>query len=114
MLTDVVETMELAKEETFGPVAAILSFTDEADVVGRANDSDYSLPAYLFTRDVNRVVRMTEALEYGTVGARDASISALQAPFGGIKESGIGREGGPIGVDEYVDVKYVSLGGVRS
>jgi succinate-semialdehyde dehydrogenase/glutarate-semialdehyde dehydrogenase len=112
VLTDVVESMELTQEETFGPVAAILAFEDEADVVARANDTPYGLAAYFFTNDVNRVVRMSEALEYGTVGVNDASISAVQAPFGGVKESGIGREGGPLGVDEYVDVKYVSLGGV--
>jgi succinate-semialdehyde dehydrogenase/glutarate-semialdehyde dehydrogenase len=113
VLTGVDETMELTKEETFGPVAAILPFDDESDVIARANDTVYGLAAYFFTRDVNRVVRMTEALDYGTVGVNDASISAVQAPFGGVKESGIGREGGPLGVDEYVDVKYVSLGGVH-
>jgi succinate-semialdehyde dehydrogenase/glutarate-semialdehyde dehydrogenase len=112
VLTGVNDTMDLTREETFGPVAAILPFDDEADVIARANDTVYGLAAYFFTRDVNRVVRMTEALDYGTVGVNDASISAVQAPFGGVKESGIGREGGPLGVDEYVDVKYVSLGGV--
>lgn len=112
VLTDVVETMELTKEETFGPVAAILTFEDEVDVLARANGTPYGLAAYFFTRDVNRVVRMSEALEYGTVGVNDASISAVQAPFGGLKESGIGREGGSLGIDEFLDVKYVSMGGV--
>jgi succinate-semialdehyde dehydrogenase/glutarate-semialdehyde dehydrogenase len=112
VLTGVEEKMELTKEENFGPVAAILPFDDEADVVRRANDTDYGLAAYFFTRDINRVVRVSEALEYGTVGVNDATISAVQAPFGGVKESGVGREGGPLGVDEYVDVKYVSLGGL--
>jgi succinate-semialdehyde dehydrogenase / glutarate-semialdehyde dehydrogenase len=113
VITDVEESMEVTREETFGPVAAILSFVDERDVVARANDTPYGLAAYVFTRDVNRVIRITEALDYGTVGVNDASISAVQAPFGGVKESGVGREGGPLGIDEYVDVKYVSLGGLR-
>ena len=113
ILVGVDESMQLTKEETFGPVAAIMPFTDEDEVVARANDTDYGLAAYFFTRDLNRAVRITEALEYGTVGVNDASISAVQAPFGGAKESGLGREGGPLGVAEYIEVKYVSLGGLR-
>ena len=113
ILVGVDESMQLTREETFGPVAAIMPFTDEGEVVARANDTDYGLAAYFFTRDLNRAVRITEALEYGTVGVNDASISAVQAPFGGVKESGLGREGGPLGVAEYVEVKYVSLGGLR-
>lgn len=113
VITGVLETMELTREETFGPVAAVLSFTDEDDVLRRANDTDFGLAAYFFTKDVNRVVRMSEGLEYGTVGVNDASISAVQAPFGGVKESGIGREGGSLGLEEYLEVKYVSLGGLR-
>jgi succinate-semialdehyde dehydrogenase / glutarate-semialdehyde dehydrogenase len=113
ILVGVDESMQLTKEETFGPVAAIMPFTDEGEVVARANDTDYGLAAYFFTRDLNRAVRITEALEYGTIGVNDASISAVQAPFGGVKESGLGREGGPLGVAEYVEVKYVSLGGLR-
>jgi len=112
VLIDVVESMQLTQEETFGPVAPILSFTDEADVIARANDTDFGLAAYFFTSDLNRAIRVTEALEYGTVGLNDASISAVQAPFGGVKESGIGREGGFLGVEEYVEVKYVSVGGL--
>lgn len=106
------ETMLLAREETFGPVAPIFTFTDEDDVVHRANDSDYGLSGYFFTRDLNRAIRVAERLEYGTVGLNDASISAVQAPFGGVKQSGIGREGGPLGVDEYLDTKYLSVGGL--
>ena len=113
ILVGVDESMQLTREETFGPVAAIMPFTDEDEVVARANDTDYGLAAYFFTRDLNRAVRITEALEYGTVGVNDASISAVQAPFGGVKESGLGREGGPLGIEEYVEVKYVSLGGLR-
>ena len=106
------ESMQLAKEETFGPVAPIFTFTDEDDVVRRANDSDYGLAAYFFTADLNRAIRVAERLDYGTVGVNDASISAVQAPFGGVKESGIGREGGPLGIEEYLEVKYVSVAGL--
>ncbi len=106
------ESMLLAQEETFGPVAPVFTFTDEDDVVRRANDSDYGLAGYFFTRDLNRGIRVAERLEYGTVGLNDAQISAVQAPFGGVKQSGIGREGGPLGVEEYLDTKYVSLGGL--
>lgn len=112
VLTGADESMLVAKEETFGPVAALFSFATEDEVLQRANDTDFGLAAYFFTRDVNRVVRLTEGLEYGTVGVNDAMISAVQAPFGGVKESGIGREGGPLGLDEYLDVRYVSLGGL--
>jgi succinate-semialdehyde dehydrogenase / glutarate-semialdehyde dehydrogenase len=112
VVTGADETMLLSREETFGPVAPVFTFTDEDDVLARANDSSYGLAAYFFTSDLNRAVRVSERLEYGTVGVNDAQISAVQAPFGGMKESGTGREGGPLGVAEYLEVKYVSLGGL--
>jgi succinate-semialdehyde dehydrogenase / glutarate-semialdehyde dehydrogenase len=112
ILTGVDESMALAQEETFGPVAPIFTFETDDEVVARANASRYGLAAYFFTNDLNRAVRVAEALEYGTVGVNDASISAVQAPFGGVKESGIGREGGPLGMAEYLEYKYVSVAGL--
>lgn len=112
ILTGADESMLLAREETFGPVAPIFTFSSDDEVVARANDSDFGLAAYFFTSDLNRAIRVSERLEYGTVGVNDASISAVQAPFGGVKESGIGREGGPLGIEEYLEVKYVSVAGL--
>ncbi|WP_104134072.1 MULTISPECIES: NAD-dependent succinate-semialdehyde dehydrogenase [unclassified Cryobacterium] len=112
VLTGVTDEMIIARDETFGPVAPIFEFDTEEEVIERANNSPFGLAAYFFTRDVNRLVRVSEALEYGTVGANDGSISAVQAPFGGVKESGIGREGGHWGMDDYMDIKYISLAGL--
>ncbi|MDX2378004.1 NAD-dependent succinate-semialdehyde dehydrogenase [Microbacterium sp. LRZ72] len=107
------DTMLVSQEETFGPVAPIFEFDTEEEVVRQANNSPFGLAAYFFTRDVNRIVRVSEALDYGAIGANDGSISAVQAPFGGVKESGLGREGGSWGMDEYMDVKYISLAGLN-
>ena len=91
-----------------------MPFDNEDEVVRRANDTVYGLAAYYYTRDVGRVVRLMEKLEYGTIGVNDGMPSTAQAPFGGLKESGFGREGGRQGIEEYLDTKYVSLGGVAS
>lgn len=113
LLIDVDESMQVMQEETFGPVAPLVPFTDEDDVVARANATPYGLSAYLFTRDINRAIRVSEALEFGTVGINDSTFSAVQAPFGGVKESGVGREGGFLGLDEFMEYKFVSIGNVR-
>jgi succinate-semialdehyde dehydrogenase/glutarate-semialdehyde dehydrogenase len=114
VLDNVTEDMLIYREETFGPVAGVTVFDDEDEVVRMANDTVYGLAAYFHTRDYARLLRVAERLEYGIVGANDGIISSAAAPFGGIKESGYGREGGPQGIDEYLDVKYVSIGGVGS
>jgi succinate-semialdehyde dehydrogenase/glutarate-semialdehyde dehydrogenase len=102
--------MLVAREETFGPVAPLIAFDSENEVVRLANDTPFGLAAYFFTQNVGRVWRVAEALEYGIIGANDALPSTAQAPFGGFKQSGLGREGGAVGIDEYLEVKYVSLG----
>jgi succinate-semialdehyde dehydrogenase/glutarate-semialdehyde dehydrogenase len=112
VLADVTPTMLLSREETFGPVAGLQPFDTEAEAVALANDTVYGLAAYFHTRDYARLLRVAEQLEYGIVGANDGMPSTPNAPFGGVKESGIGREGGSTGIDEYLDVKYLSIGGV--
>jgi succinate-semialdehyde dehydrogenase/glutarate-semialdehyde dehydrogenase len=110
VITGMTKAMRLWREETFGPVAPVATFRSEEEAVRMANDSEYGLAAYFFSRDVARLVRVAEALEYGIVGANDAAPSTAQAPFGGMKHSGLGREGGRWGVEEYCEIKYVSLG----
>jgi succinate-semialdehyde dehydrogenase/glutarate-semialdehyde dehydrogenase len=112
VLTGVRRGMKVLEEETFGPVAPIAPFRDEAEAVALANATRYGLAAYLWTRDLARAFRVSEALEYGLVGVNDGVPSAMapQAPFGGIKDSGLGREGGPWGLEEYLEVKLISMG----
>jgi succinate-semialdehyde dehydrogenase/glutarate-semialdehyde dehydrogenase len=114
VLTGVTSSMRVAREETFGPVAPLLRFRDEAEVIRLANDTDAGLAAYFYTRDLARSWRVQEALEYGMVGVNTGLISTEVAPFGGIKESGLGREGSRYGIDEYTELKYVCVGGIAT
>jgi succinate-semialdehyde dehydrogenase/glutarate-semialdehyde dehydrogenase len=109
VLTSVARGMRILEEETFGPVAPVVPFTDEADAVRQANDTPFGLAAYLWTRDLSRAFRVAEALDYGIVGVNDGLPSTAQAPFGGMKMSGVGREGGRWGIEEFLDVKYMSI-----
>ncbi len=112
VLAGVTADMLCTQEETFGPVAPVLRFSDEAEVIALANNTDYGLASYFYSRDVARVFRVAEALEYGMVGVNTGLISNEVAPFGGVKQSGLGREGSVYGMDEYLEMKYVCLGGV--
>jgi succinate-semialdehyde dehydrogenase / glutarate-semialdehyde dehydrogenase len=112
VLEGVTPDMLISHEETFGPVAGVSRFETEAEAIRLANDTVYGLCAYFHTRDYARLLRVAEQLEYGIVGANAGIISAANVPFGGVKESGYGREGGAVGVDEYLDVKYVLVAGV--
>ena len=112
VLEAVTPDMLICSEETFGPVAGISRFETEEEAIRLANDSVYGLCAYFHTRDYARLMRVAEKLDYGIVGANAGIISAANAPFGGVKESGYGREGGSVGIDEYLDVKYVLVAGV--
>ncbi|MCC6870492.1 MAG: aldehyde dehydrogenase family protein [Burkholderiales bacterium] len=112
VLRNVTTQMLITGEETFGPVAPIYRFRDDREVIELANATQYGLAAYFFSRDIGRVWRVAEALEYGIVGVNTGLISTALAPFGGIKESGIGREGSAHGIDEYVELKYILMGGI--
>lgn len=109
VLENIDQSMELVREEIFGPIAPILSFKNEVDVLSKVNQSSVGLAAYFFTNDINRIYYMAEQLEVGMVGVNGAQLSVPQAPFGGIKESGLGREGGRQGIDEFLEEKYISL-----
>jgi len=112
LLTDVGMEMDIAGTEIFGPVAAIYGFESEEEVIALANDTPYGLAAYLWTRDVGRVFRVSEALEYGMVAVNEVLSSNPATPFGGIKESGLGREGSRYGLEDFVEIKYIALGGI--
>jgi len=112
ILTGVTAQMDVAREETFGPLAPLFRFDDEADVVRQANDTEFGLAAYFYAHDLSRVFRVAEALEYGMVGINTGLISTEVAPFGGMKSSGLGREGSRYGLDEYLEIKYLCLGGI--
>ncbi|MQU13513.1 MULTISPECIES: NAD-dependent succinate-semialdehyde dehydrogenase [unclassified Pseudomonas] len=112
ILTEASNDMLIAQEETFGPVAACFRFKDEAQVLALANDTPFGLSAYFYSRDIGRVWRMAEGLEAGMVGINEGIISTEVAPFGGIKESGLGREGSKYGLDDYLELKYLLMGGL--
>jgi succinate-semialdehyde dehydrogenase/glutarate-semialdehyde dehydrogenase len=112
ILTDVTPQMLIAREETFGPIAPLFKFTTEAEAIAMANDTEFGLAAYVYTRDLARSWRVSEAIEYGIVGLNTGIISTEVAPFGGIKESGTGREGSKYGILDYTELKYVCVGGV--
>jgi succinate-semialdehyde dehydrogenase/glutarate-semialdehyde dehydrogenase len=114
ILTDVTPQMTIAREETFGPVAPLFRFKVEADAIALANDTEFGLAAYFYGRDIARIWRVAEALEYGIVGINTGLISTEVAPFGGVKESGLGREGSKYGIDEFVEIKYLCFGGINS
>jgi succinate-semialdehyde dehydrogenase/glutarate-semialdehyde dehydrogenase len=110
VLGDVTSEMLVAKDETFGPLAPIFRFDSEAQAIAMANDTEFGLASYLYTRDLGRAWRVSEALEYGMVGVNEGLISTEVAPFGGIKQSGLGREGSHYGIDDYIEQKYLCLG----
>ncbi len=112
VLGNVTDNMLVASEETFGPLAAVFKFTDDQDVIDRANNTDSGLAAYVYTQSLSRAFRVSEALEYGMVGVNEGLISTEVAPFGGVKESGIGREGAHQGLEEYTEMKYTLMGGL--
>ncbi len=112
VLADVTPTMKIFREETFGPVAPLIRFSSDDEVVELANRTEFGLASYFYSRDIGRIFRVAEALEYGMVGVNTGLITTEVAPFGGVKESGLGREGSKYGIDEYVEIKYIALGGV--
>ncbi|TVM16386.1 succinate-semialdehyde dehydrogenase (NADP(+)) [Oceanidesulfovibrio indonesiensis] len=110
VIADATSDMSFARDETFGPIAPIFRFADEAEAVVQANDTNYGLAAYLYTRSIGRAFRVSEALEYGLVGVNEGMFSSCEAPFGGVKESGLGREGSHHGIDDYVELKSICMG----
>jgi succinate-semialdehyde dehydrogenase/glutarate-semialdehyde dehydrogenase len=104
--------MKVAREETFGPVAPLFRFDTEAEALAMANDTEFGLAAYFYTRDIGRIWRVSEGLEYGIVGVNEGIISNEVGPFGGIKESGIGRKGSKYGIEDFLEVKYLCMGGI--
>ena len=113
VLTGVTAAMKVAQEETFGPLAPLFRFSTEEEVIERANDTEFGLASYFYTCDIGRVMRVSEELEYGMVGVNTAAIANEMAPFGGVKQSGLGREGSRYGIEDYLEIKYVCLGGVN-
>ena len=113
LLSGVSQKMRVAREETFGPLAPVFCFEHEDEVVRWANDTEFGLAAYFYTRDLSRSIRVAEALEYGMVAVNSGVLSNEAAPFGGVKHSGLGREGSRYGIDDYLEIKYLLLGGLE-
>ncbi|MDD7910758.1 NAD-dependent succinate-semialdehyde dehydrogenase [Pseudovibrio exalbescens] len=107
------DTMHLTKEEIFGPIAPIFKFNTEEQAIAKANDTEFGLAAYAYTQDLGRAFRLNEKLEYGLIGINEGIITTVEAPFGGLKESGLGKEGGHQGIDDYLDTKYTAIGGLN-
>jgi succinate-semialdehyde dehydrogenase/glutarate-semialdehyde dehydrogenase len=114
IITDVSADALLMNDETFGPIAPLIRFSDESDVIQKANDTEFGLASYFYTQDIARLWRVADALECGIVGVNEGIVSTELAPFGGIKESGIGREGSKYGIDDYMEVKYICIGGISA
>ncbi len=113
VLSGVTKEMMVAKEETFGPMAPVFKFETEEEAIEMANDTEFGLAAYFYSRDIGRIWRVSEGLEYGIVGVNEGIISTEVAPFGGVKESGTGREGSKYGIDDYLEIKYLCMGGIN-
>jgi len=113
VLTDMTPDMIIAREETFGPVSPLFRFKTEEEAIAMSNDTEFGLAAYFYTRDSARTWRVSQALEYGIVGVNEGIISTEVAPFGGVKESGLGREGSKYGIEDYLEIKYICMGGLN-
>ena len=112
LLTGAKQGMRVAREETFGPLAAVFRFDTEEEVIHYANDTEFGLASYFYTRDVGRVFRVAEQLQYGMVAVNSGVLSNEAAPFGGVKQSGLGREGSRYGLDDYLEIKYLNVAGL--
>jgi succinate-semialdehyde dehydrogenase/glutarate-semialdehyde dehydrogenase len=112
ILVDVPQQAMVFREETFGPVAPLIRFRTEEEAVAMANDSEFGLAAYFYARDIGRIFRVAEAIEAGMIGINEGIISTEVAPFGGVKQSGLGREGAKYGIEDYLEIKYLALGGI--
>ena len=112
ILTGVTQSMRVAREETFGPVAPLFRFETEEEAIGMANATEFGLASYFYARDVGRIFRVAEALESGMVCVNSGILSTEVAPFGGVKQSGLGREGSRYGIDDYLEIKYLCLAGL--
>ncbi|HJU49175.1 MAG TPA: aldehyde dehydrogenase family protein, partial [Pseudogulbenkiania sp.] len=112
VITGVTPQMKVSKEETFGPLAPLFRFHTEEEAIQMANDTEFGLASYFYARDIGRIFRVSEGLEYGMVAVNSGILSNEAAPFGGVKQSGLGREGSKYGIEDYLEIKYVLLGGI--